>query len=181
MKKKKRKKITNILYYISLCIIFVIIAVTLLSSNKIGIPYKIFTVESGSMKPTLKVGDLIVTKNQNSYAIGDVVTFDGGSDQGKRIIITHRIVGEEDIQNMKFYTTKGDFNSVADINKISRDSIIGVYVFKVPLIGHVISFARTVFGFIILLVIPSTLIIYEEAKKINGEWKRKKKNEIKEK
>ena len=160
---------------------FFLITVTLFSSNKLGIPYKVFTVESGSMKPTLNVGDLILTKTQSEYLIGDVVTFDGGSDNGKRIIITHRIVGEEDIQNVKFFVTKGDFNSVEDVNKLSKESIIGKLTFKVPLIGYVITFARTVLGFIILLVIPSTIIIYEEIKNIRNVSMQKRKDKNMEK
>lgn len=167
----KKLVIPKIIYYLLISIIFLLTIATIASSNKFKTPYKLFSVQSGSMKPTLNIGDLIITKEQNDYNPQDIVTFDGGVDNNKKIIITHRIVEEKTKSNVEYYTTKGDYNSVNDIDEISKEIIIGKYLFKIPLVGYLITFARTVPGFIILLVIPSTIIIYEEVKKIKYAWK----------
>ena len=41
--------------------------------------YELFTVNSGSMEPTLPVGSLLIVKPVGSYERGDIVTFRGGA------------------------------------------------------------------------------------------------------
>ena len=134
----------------------------IVSSNQIKLPYKFFTVESGSMKPSLNVGDLILIKEEPKYSPGDIDTFATPIENKGLQIVTHRIISKEKIAERWMYTTKGDFNSVRDIKPVEEGQIVGKYLLKIPLIGLLISFMRTVLGFTIILVIPSTIIIYEE-------------------
>lgn len=130
----------------------------------------LYSVQSGSMKPSIYPGDLIIIHASSDYNVGDVITFNNGQENGKTIAITHRIVEK----NGDSYTTKGDFNSVPDITKVRVESIIGKYLFRIPLLGYPVSFAKTVPGFVLLIVIPLTIVIYEEIRKISDEIKKKR-------
>ena len=89
--------------------------------------YGILDVISGSMEPTIKVGDLIVinTKDKN-INVGDVVTFYDVD----MAFVTHRVVSIND----DIMITKGDANDSLD-DPIPLNNIVGKYVFKINGLG----------------------------------------------
>lgn len=134
--------------------------------------YKIFTVQSGSMEPKIKTGSLIFTKSNDSYRVGDVITrrtLDANS------TITHRIIEEkkQEKTGQSVFVTKGDANDSEDSEIVSPESIVGKVIFTVPYLGYPVGYARTQQGFILLIIIPAVIIIYEEILKIKNEIKRK--------
>lgn len=153
-----KKLLKNIL----IVILIVLTSTMIFVSNKLKVPYKIYTVESGSMRPTLNKGDLIVTKDSATYTIGDIVTFAPATATKKYQAITHRIIDAKDISGTTLFTTKGDFNNAADIDPLYKNQIVGRFVFKIPLVGYFVSFLRTMLGFILIIVIPTTILIYQE-------------------
>jgi signal peptidase I len=72
------------------------------------------------MKPTIYTGDLIIIQSESDNNVGDVITFNTGQEA---VPITHRIIEKND----NIYTTKGDFNSFADLNKVKRSGIVNIY------------------------------------------------------
>ena len=108
--------------------------------------YKCFIVETGSMHPTLKIGDLIIVKHYNQYKIGDIITF---KEKNNNNYITHRIV---QINNNKNFITKGDFNNVIDKNCITQEEIVGKVIFHSQILG-LIFFKYKVFTVTILVII----------------------------
>lgn len=131
--------------------------------------FKIVTIASGSMGKGLSKGSLALIKPQKSYQLNDVITFQVAA-RGR---VTHRLVQIEKIGNRQFFTTKGDANADDDIEKIADSQIIGRVLFSMPLLGYVIGSTRTIPGLIIFIIIPGTLIVFEELKKIIKELKRK--------
>jgi signal peptidase len=97
--------------------------------------YSFEVVTSGSMTPVISTGDLIVVKEEPTYAQGDVVTYKDASGN----LITHRIVGVGDDGR---YVTKGDANNVADRVAVSKSDIVGELVFVVPGGQAIVNFAR---------------------------------------
>lgn len=103
----------------------------------------VLIVESGSMSPSVKTGDVVVVKNvsqRNRYSLqtGDVVTFKAANNQRK--LITHRIVAVRHMPSGEtFYTTKGDANEVQDSALLTPDRVVGEVEFRVPRLGYVIS------------------------------------------
>ena len=94
--------------------------------------YRTFKVGSGSMKPTLKVDDIILVKKQSSYKVNDIITFKSNGEY-----ITHRLVE----QNKTRVVTKGDANNALD-QDFSKDKIVGkvVYRFKVlNIVGRIFT------------------------------------------
>lgn len=154
------KKIKLILWIlISLTSVFILVT----SLNLFG--FRLFVVKSGSMEPQIKVGSLVVDRNASEYAVGDVVTF-LISDKEK---VTHRIQSVEVINNNTYYTVKGDANDSPDMSKIPKKNVIGKVIFSIPYLGYLIAYAKSLPGLILFIIVPATIIIYEEVGKINKE------------
>lgn len=114
------------------------------------------TVLSGSMEPTYSAGDMVITVPQESYRIGDVVTFQPVS--GDPTLITHRIVGTRMGSAGTEYVTRGDANG-ADDAPIVADQVMGTVLYHVPKVGHVANAAGAHRG-LLVTVIATGLIGY---------------------
>ena len=93
--------------------------------------YGMLEVVSGSMEPTIKVGDIIVIDVEDKdYKIGDIITFRdiNGS------FVTHRIISIED----NVMVTQGDANDSVD-EEMSVSSIVGKYTMRIPGAGKLIT------------------------------------------
>lgn len=90
--------------------------------------YYLFSVESGSMSPTLEVGDVILSKkasNTDDLSVGTIVTYYTKEGQ----VVTHRITEiVKDSQGSKAYRTKGDYErNTTDREVLTQDRIIAIY------------------------------------------------------
>lgn len=156
------KKALKILVYIFIVFLIVYNLVIFIKkiNNKNEIPsflgYKNFIILSGSMEPTLNIGDVIFIKETEKIEENDIVSF---NEKGN--IITHRVVEkiEQDEKGGKeAYKTKGDANESEDQNLITKEDIEGVYCFKIPKIGIVITFLQSKVGIVVFLGI--LLLVY---------------------
>lgn len=111
-------------------------------SNPTVFGYSTAVVMSGSMEPTLGVGDLIINHAQEDYAAGDVITFDGGSN-----LTTHRIAREVE----DGYVTRGDANNADDLEPVPSAAVVGKVVANVPHVGDAVVFLKSPIGLSILL------------------------------
>ena len=169
MRKINWKKIGQWLANIILVIIFLIGIFIVVTFLPIKNNYKIFAVKSGSMEPKIKIGSLIVIQPQENYQVGDIVSFHSEFLKTDKDVITHRIDKITEQNGLKLYSTKGDANQSADLKQTPKDQIIGKYRFKIPFLGYILSFIKTATGLILIIIIPGTIIIYEELKKIRQE------------
>ena len=106
-------------------------------------------VISGSMEPNIRVDDLVVVHEEDSYAVGDVITYQSGSS-----VVTHRIVA----QTPNGYTTRGDANNTDDINPVPKSYVIGKVTYVVPGVGLFIQYLRTPLGMTCMVLIGFLLI-----------------------
>lgn len=169
MKKANKKKL--IFYYKLLTgigfLVFLSVFI-ILGFSIIPIPgnYKIYTVLTGSMSPTIKTGSIVFIKPQNNYQVKDIVTFFTSI---PKQTTTHRIVGVKTINHQQVLITKGDANKSNDFMNIPYQNILGKVIFSIPLLGYLISFSKTFTGLTILIVIPATIIVYSEIISIKNE------------
>jgi signal peptidase len=133
--------------------------------------FKVFTVQSGSMEPAIRMGSLIFVMPKDDYGMGNIVT---RKTNDPKVTVTHRIIAETQENGEKVYTTKGDANNAEDPGKITASQIIGKMIWGLPLVGYPIGYARTTPGFILLVVVPAVIIIYDEFHKIKREIGKKK-------
>lgn len=142
--KKTLKKIANTIPYLILLIAFILI-ISVTSSIKKGetptvFGKAVFLVVSPSMEDAILVGDIIfVDTNPESYHVGDIITFNKPGEEN--IVITHRIIGIEEINGTKYYTTQGDnnFESLDWEIGFGENQIIGKYSSKSGFIGKIYS------------------------------------------
>lgn len=112
--------------------------------------YSQLVVTSGSMEPAFSAGDMILIRQEESYALGDIVTFrlSGGD------LVTHRIVGSVEGS----FITKGDANNTEDDDLLSPAQIVGKLVTCIPAVGSFLLFLRTPIGLLALVVVGFLLI-----------------------
>lgn len=112
--------------------------------------YSQYIVTTGSMEPSLSPGDLIFVKAQETYELGDVVTFydNGGA------TVTHRIMGKVSGQ----FITQGDANNTEDSELLPPEQIIGKLQMVLPGMGYFIDFLRSPVGIVILIFVGILLI-----------------------
>jgi len=177
---KKKINYWKILTYFVYAIVIVFAFLAISAKLSIG-GVKLLVVKSGSMEPTIKTGSLVIDKSKDNYQIGDVVTYKGR--ENSQETTTHRIVDLEYQGNIILYTTQGDANGSPDSEKVTQDRIMGKVMIAVPYFGYVVAFTRTLPGLIILIVIPATIIIYDEVNNIKKEivLRRKRREEDNEK
>jgi len=179
----------KILYWLVLsCLITIALAVAVSAMNLPG-GFKLYTVQSGSMAPSVPVGSVVVSKLADVYREGDVITF--VSEEYKEVknpkdTTTHRIVEIEEKDGKTFYITKGDANEDIDTEERPKENVLGKVLFSVPYVGYPIGFAKTRDGLLVLVIIPATIIVYSELLSIKKEAQRlikekKKKLTLKEK
>lgn len=142
----------------------------------LGTEYPFLTVASGSMRPTLNVGDLIVV--QGIYNVsevktalkpeGDVIVFHSPRMEGE--LIVHRAVDKAQHDGLWFFETEGDANSgMTDVwtgsdtwnGMISEKLLVGRVIGKVPWLGYVPLYIRTPLGLAIIVILVIIIIFAE--------------------
>ena len=123
--------------------------------------YSIQRISSGSMRPALEVGDIILSKSVSSpeeIAVDDIITFKGGAEYDDRNI-THRVIVPpiRNYDNEYVLTTKGDANSVAD-SEITFSDVNSKFVKKLDFLNDFFSFFLSPWGLIIF--IAALIIIF---------------------
>ena len=108
----------------------------------LGYNYK--TVLTGSMEPAIPVGSIVITKEQSSYEMEDIISF-----QEEGAIITHRIISID----RERYITKGDANNVADTEEVQQKQILGKVILTIPLLGYLVMWLMSPVGIISLFMI----------------------------
>jgi len=167
------KKIFKIFYYSVISLISVIALALIISILPIPSNIKILSVLSGSMEPTIKTGSVVIIKPADQYRIGDIITFRPKNQT--QTPTTHRIYDIRLQTGQPIYITKGDANNAPDTKEVTQQDILGKTLFSLPLAGYIIDFAKKPIGFMMIIIIPAAVIIYDEVKKIYEEIRKKKK------
>jgi signal peptidase len=152
-------------------IIVILFAVTLGSVGVLRIALHtdspLMVVSSGSMIPTLNVGDIIVVRGTepNTITVGTIIIFHSPYDYPTAIV--HRVIAIDDQGGQEFFETKGDNNAVADGWRVPADNLIGVYVAKIPYVGLLSLELRGPLGWILIALLVMLIIAmeYDESKK----------------
>ena len=126
----------------------------------------LMVVSSGSMVPTLSIGDIIIVRgvDPHTVTVGTIIIFHSPADYDMPIV--HRVVRIIDEGNSIFFETKGDHNPVQDGWRVPSQNLMGVYVARVPYVGLLSLELRGPLGVtvIILLVALIIAIEYHESK-----------------
>jgi signal peptidase len=111
--------------------------------------YRIATIQSFSMKPTLDRGDIIITRpaSIDDAKAGDIIVFEEGTQQ--KLLVAHRVynvlpvttnitnttTGEVTTGHTTLLRTKGDANASVDAQVVDASTFKGEVLLTIPSIG----------------------------------------------
>ena len=177
-KAKKALKVTGRVLGIALIVIEVLLIVFLVFSKVQGGPpsifgYQMYFVRTGSMRPYLEVGDVIIAEEYEGEELaigenGDIVTY-WGEVNGTPQLITHRVIAVEG----NTVTTMGDDNPTPD-EPISKDEIVAVMTYKTVIIDDIYGLISTAWGFWLFVFAPIAALIIAEIVSLVKEVKKEK-------
>ncbi|MEU6137164.1 signal peptidase I [Nocardioides sp. NPDC047086] len=123
---------------------FVIIAAGAVILLGVAVPRLVggeaYTVLSGSMRPGMPPGSLVVVRpvHPATLGIGDVITFQLRS--GEPTVATHRITGiGTTTKGERVFTTRGDANDAEDVRPVRAVQVRGERWYWLPYVGHLNS------------------------------------------
>lgn len=99
-----------------------------------------YTVLTGSMRPTMPPGSLVVTKpiEASGLKVGDAITYQIRS--GEPEVVTHRIISSsQTLGGETLFTTQGDANPQPDEEPVKAGQIRGVVWYSIPFAGYLNS------------------------------------------
>lgn len=114
---------------------------------------KAYIIISGSMIPTIQIGDIVLIHDAQEANIGDIIAF-----KKKSTVIVHRVIDEKEIDNEIMYQTKGDNNNIADLDLVAKQDIEGVYHGKIPFVGKIIMFLYNNLAIVVIVLVVIMLI-----------------------
>jgi signal peptidase len=127
----------------------------------------LMVVSSGSMIPTLNVGDIIIVRgiDPSTITVGTIIIFHSPYDYSTPIV--HRVIAIDNEQGQEYFETKGDNNAVQDGWRVPASNLIGIYVAKIPYIGLLSLELRGPLGWLLIALLVMLIIgmEYDESKK----------------
>ena len=107
--------------------------------------YTFFEVATGSMSPTMEIGDVVIVKITKQVEQNDIIVYVDGEN-----IITHRLIEINDNELI----AKGDANNSED-KPIQQDMVLGEVIQILPKIGiwRKIFTSSEVVGLILVLIV----------------------------
>ncbi len=144
------KNLLNLISWLIILLFGLIVFVSFGNNFGFVTDYKSFVVQSGSMEPTIHIGDIILVKKSPYYSQNEIITF--YDEKGR--IVTHRIIKKVN----EGFITKGDANSTPDVNPVPKEKIIGKVIFIIPKLGFLAYFAKTPLGLFLFVAIPIALL-----------------------
>lgn len=97
------------------------------------------TVLTGSMRPAIDPGDLVITKTADASTIrvGDVVVVDAAG-----LSVAHRVVETRPVSGLNRFTTQGDANAEIDRDPVivSPTHQVPRVIFRIPEVGSPLAF-----------------------------------------
>ena len=117
--------------------IALLLAAPTFTRNVLGIG--VTTVLTGSMRPSINPGDLVITRTSAASAIGvgDVVVVNSGD-----VPLAHRVVDVRVVSGLNRLTTKGDANALIDTDPVmvSANREVPRVIWRVPAVGSTLAF-----------------------------------------
>jgi signal peptidase len=106
-------------------------------------PVRPAVIYSGSMRPTLEVGDIVIIarKNPDLLTVGDIIAY---RVEGSPIPTIHRVIEVEGAGFDRKFITKGDDNDQPD-EPVQQGQVKGKVVLVIPRLGWASIAARKLF------------------------------------
>jgi signal peptidase len=123
-----------------------------------------YTVLTGSMRPGLPPGTLVVVKPvaAEDVAVGSVITYQ--RDSGVDTVVTHRVVSQGfDPSGSQVWWTKGDANEAVDSRPVLPVQVRGELWYSVPYVGHLNALVTSGVRSVVVTAVAGALAVYAMA------------------
>lgn len=185
------KRLANVLEVLFLVVMIGLCVMVFMAGNG-KVPYvfgyRILSVVSDSMKPTIEDETCIVIKKveQEDIEVGDIITFVSEASDIKGYLNTHRVyeIRTDEETGETVYITKGDAYAQPDLYPVDFEQIKGEYVGELP-------FGKTLFkgirfltdrnNYFIVVILPLFFCFASYAKQFWNAVTKKEKDEPEEK
>lgn len=137
--------------FLTILIVATLFAISTILSNLTYSPLNV--VESGSMEPTLRIGDLVIAfpTRPEDIALGDIIIF---KPLWARRPVIHRVVDKAYLEGRWIFQTKGDAVPTPDPGWITEDQVVAKMAFSIPLVGiPLLEKVRPITNLILLIAI----------------------------
>jgi signal peptidase len=152
-------KVKNIVFAVILAMLVLVLVFTTWARVSGKTPYvmgfAVYRISSGSMEPSLKIGDVILSRECDPLKLekGYIVTYEGKEGEFEGKTVTHRVEKSAYKDKGKiFLVTKGDDNPSSD-SPISTAQVLGKMVGKLDLITIFYNFFITPWGLIAIILL----------------------------
>lgn len=176
---KKRKRIVKrVIDAIGIVVFVFVVAVmgsvlvqTMRGQDPVLFGYRLYTVATGSMEPTIMTGDVIICENVKdplTLEEGDIITFIAPAGFSPAAIVgrpvTHRIVKSpfQAADGVWYVVTRGDANAGEDNVPIPVSDIVGKLVSDAPALRGLMTFFSKWYGFVLMIVLPLVLVLISQ-------------------
>jgi len=146
-------------WFVSTILVLVVLALVFVYFSP---DYNIYLVKGQSMTPVINLGDVVITGPVEGWLSGEIepgtiVTYQKGSSP-----VTHRVIAVEGDSLI----TKGDATEDPDSQTVPISEIKGIYLFRIPYVGYLSGFMRTMVGWLTVVIIPAMLLVGFMVRKI---------------
>lgn len=165
------------LFLIACFLIFYIVTSAIAKKNGTRPIISMYTIVSPSMEPTIMTYDVIIDKRvdkDEDLNVGDIITFYSNAIDTGGYTVTHRVLKKYAYNNIIYYETKGDNNNAQDVGRITFGDIVGKYMFRLRGLGRIQFFVSSKLGWLLIILIPATIIILGDILKLVKAWEIKK-------
>jgi len=132
----------------------------------VAIGWRPYTVLTGSMRPRIQPGDVVMDKPilATQIHVGKVVTFKDMEREGK--LVTHRVRSVSRQGNMVSVETRGDANNTSEHWSVAADGHVGQVMYTLPMVGRIGHAIRNPIGILILVIVPCFIVAAQALRKI---------------
>src|SRR5438093_130827 len=131
------------------------IGIMALTIGPLALPYRAYSVVSGSMEPTLPLGSVVLLApiQGPDVAVGNIITFQHPERAGD--LVTHRVIGIDGAADGRFFLTKGDANGTQDSWRVPATGSGWRVRFFLPFLGYLLAIVQSPIGRLGFLVVPA--------------------------
>ncbi len=135
-----------------------VLALLIVAVAPLAIGLHTYVVRSGSMTPTIRTGDLVITRaiSPSEASIGEIVVFKDPEGSGR--LYTHRVRAVHERNGRFWFVTRGDANTGFERWSVPADGKLGAVVFRIPALGFAIAPIASGPGRLLLIVLPALLL-----------------------
>jgi len=158
--KPKRKPIINAMMNIGVIILGMVV-IYFGFTFFLGTSTPFYVVSSGSMVPTLAIGDIIIVNGGIDFDelnIGDIIVFDEPKSRSK--VIVHRVKEIHEASTRRI-VTKGDHNFASDDWLVTSEDFLGEVIFTIPRIGYLTTILAPPMNYILIVMVVITIFVLE--------------------